>query len=137
MVHALEIAHDLLHKDGVVIDVHPTSQPASILYASHGSEFYLGELEESDDYIEYLQADQAVEAALKTGIFTSRQRNSFIFRTYSDSLEELLEYLSTEWKDAVLSPQIQEQARKLNESIEYGKLVIHGQINITRLDTVA
>jgi hypothetical protein len=135
MVHALEIAHDLLSKDGIVIDIHPTSQPASVLFISYGNEIYLGELEESDDYIEYLQADQAVEAVVQRGIFINRQTNNFFFRTYADSLEELTDYLSAEWKDAILSPRIQEQAQKLSKkSIESGKLAIHEQISITRLD---
>ena len=53
MVHALEKIHRLLKPGGWLIDIHPTSEPASIEVRVGERTLPAGWLRETDDYAEY------------------------------------------------------------------------------------
>ena len=103
MVHALEIIHRLLAPGGLLIDIHPTGQPPPIVVRTAGNELPAGYLQETDDFIEYNQADQAIREAIRQGWFEIDEAGEFQFTTHADNLDEMVAFLAVEWKDAVIT----------------------------------
>jgi len=118
MVHALEQIHSLLNPGGYLIDIHPNGELVEFIYPTEGKEHFIGYMQETDDYIEYHQADEALETAVKKGLFQIVKTGEFEFRTYADSFEELRYFLDENWSDAVVTEAVITSARKLDE--EYG-----------------
>jgi len=102
MVHALEKIHRLLKPDGRLIDIHPTSEPASIEVRLGARTTPAGWLQETDDYIEYEQADEALQRIVHGGWFSLEREGVFEFVTHADSLADLREFLAEEWQDAIV-----------------------------------
>ena len=102
MVHALETIHGLLKSDGVLLDIHPTNEPAAVAVRLREQIIPAGWISESDDYVEYEWADEAVNAAVNDGLFTQERCGTFEFVWHADSMSELRAYLAEEWKDAII-----------------------------------
>jgi hypothetical protein len=119
MVHALEQIHDLLKPTGFLIDIHPNSEPVEFLYPLDGGEQLIGYMQETDDYIEYRQADEAIETAISKGLFQVLKTGEFEFRTHADSFDELKAFLEENWSDAVITDDVIANAKRLER--EYGK----------------
>ena len=113
MVHALEQIHDLLKPDGHLIDIHPNGEPVEFIYPLDGQEHLIGYMQETDDYIEYRQADEAVENVIGRGLFQIEKTVEFEFRTHADSFDELKAFLDENWSDAVITDEVITSARKL------------------------
>ena len=111
MVHALEIIHGLLEPHGSLVDIHPTSQPPPIEYRRSEQQFLLGSLQETDDFVEYIQASAALAQALEMGLFSIEQQRFFTYVISATSIEELRAYLAENWKDAVIPPEVEQNVR--------------------------
>jgi len=118
MDHALEHIHALLNPGGHLIDIHPNGELVEFIYPIEGQEHFIGYMQETDDYIEYRQADEAIQAAIEKGLFQVMKTGNFEFRTYADSFKELKSFLDENWSDAVITENVIASARKLEE--EYG-----------------
>jgi hypothetical protein len=133
MVHALEILHHLLKADGLLIDIHPSSEPPSIYVRHPGGDMPVGRLQETDDFIEYNQANQAMEQAVLRQWFRQEEQSEFIFTIHAGNLEELISFLAAEWKDAILP---QDTAAKIQafyqESDQEKEIIINEKILIAR-----
>lgn len=119
MVHALEQIHDLLIPTGSLIDLHPNSEPAEFIYPLEGQEHLIGYNQETDDYIEYRQADEAIKTIVGRRLFRVERTAEFEFRTHADAFEELKAFLDENWSDAVISDEVIASARKLER--DHGK----------------
>ena len=119
MVHALEQIHDLLKVDGYLIDIHPTGEPVKFIRLLPEQDILFGYLQETDDYIEYHQADEALKTAVSNGWFQVEKAREFEFNTYADSFDSLKAFLNENWSDAVIPEDVMTTAQKLDE--EYGK----------------
>src|SRR5438045_1943159 len=102
MVDALHRAHSVLDSGGIVVDVHPTPEPAHLDVAM-GSGFVrladrLDDPTASGPSQRHTAADDAVTACLTAGIFTLQAAAEFTFRTHADTVEELLVYVRAKWK---------------------------------------
>jgi hypothetical protein len=119
MVHALEQINELLKPGGHLIDIHPTGEPVKFIRPLKGHEHFIGYLQEADDYIEYQQADEAIESAVSKGLFQVDETEEFEFHTYANSFENLKTFLEENWSDAVITDEVIAEAHKLDK--EYGK----------------
>jgi isochorismate hydrolase len=119
MVHALEQIHDLLKPDGNLIDIHPNGELNRFILLLDGQEYFIGYMQETDGYIEYRQASEAIETVVSKGLFRFLKMGGFEFRTYADSFDELQDFLEKTWSDAVITEEVIANARRLEE--EYGK----------------
>jgi hypothetical protein len=134
MVHALEIIHTLLVAGGVLIDVHPTSDPPLIEVQLGNQNYLAGWLRETDDYIEYTQANQALEDVVCRGLFVLEKKGTFDFNTYASSMDELRSYLAETWQDAVIDDQVAGRVEDLFKSPAADKvLVLRELVQISRL----
>ena len=122
MVHALEQIHDLLKPGGHLIDIHPAGEPVEFVRLLQEQEHLFGCLQETDDYIEYRQADEALETTVTRGLFKVEKLGEFGFRTYADSFDSLKTFLDENWSDAVIPEAVITEARKLDA--EHGKRTV-------------
>ncbi|CAG0931784.1 hypothetical protein TFLX_02276 [Thermoflexales bacterium] len=100
MVHALEKIHTLLKPDGILLDIHPTNEPAALAVRLREQLIPAGWIHESDDYVEYEWADEALQRSVDTGRFKLERTGTFDFIWHADSMADLRIYLAEEWKDA-------------------------------------
>lgn len=137
MVHALEIIHQSLRRHGRLIDIHPVGEPSPIEIRIGEHKVLAGWLTETDDFVEYKQADDALAQAIRRRWFRVERGTTFPFITHADSLSELREYLVKEWKDAILDDAT---ARKVEEHMagpECDKeLLVHDRVHILQLSDI-
>ena len=100
MVHALETIHGLLKPDGVLLDIHPTNEPAAIAVRLREQLIPAGWINEADDYVEYEWADEALRRVVDDRQFKLEHTGTFNFIWHADSMTDLRAYLAEEWKDA-------------------------------------
>ena len=115
MVDALRRAHSLLDSGGIVIDIHPTPEPAHLEIAT-GSDFVRLADRIDDDAVSgprqrHMAADAAVVACVSAELFTREAATEFTFHTHADTVDELLGYLAAKWKQLHFAPADLSRAR--------------------------
>jgi len=139
MVHALEIVRQSLIEGGALVDIHPTGQPPLVKVEIGKQTFLVGYIEESDDFVEYAQADAALRQAVASGWFNLEKRGAFLFKTYATSVDELKAHLEATWSDAIFALNDQQRAKELLEmAVAHPyerRLALNEQIRILRLRT--
>jgi hypothetical protein len=134
MVHALEIIHGLLVPAGFLLDIHPSGEPPPIEVRVGEAYFLAGWLEEAEDCVEYLHAEQALQAVVERGLFTIEGTGTFTFNTYAPSLEDLRAYIKEDWEDARIDDQVAGRVDDLWKSpVNEKELVLRELVKITRL----
>ena len=137
MVHALELCRSLLKSDGRLIDLHPTGSPPEVQVALGGHLTLLGLLQETDDFIEYAQANAALAQAIQMGMFTTEREGTFTYIIHASSVDELREFLTENWSDAILDKEIDLQYEQFLTAhpadASRSSLRLVEQIRITRL----
>jgi len=113
MVHALEMTRDLLKRDGLLIDIHPTGRPPRV-EVHVGEEIHLaGHLEETNGFLEYFQADDALKEVTGRGLFELERQGLFTFLLHAPTITALVDHLAAEWLDAVLPEETIARAAEL------------------------
>jgi hypothetical protein len=102
MVHALEKIQQLLQPDGILLDIHPTNEMAAIAVRLREQLIPAGWLHESDEYVEYEWADEALQHAIDDQRFALERVGTFEFVWHADTMSDLRAYLAEEWKDAII-----------------------------------
>ena len=102
MVHALETIQQLLKPNGILLDIHPTNEPAAIAVRLREQIIPAGWIDESDDYVEYEWADEALQRMVDNQPFMLERVGTFEFMWHADSMNDLRAYLAEEWKDAII-----------------------------------
>jgi hypothetical protein len=133
MVHALETVHSLIKPGGLLLDIHPGTNKAWVEAKVNGKEYILDTLEETDDYIEYKQAGDALAQAISQGIISVEENGKFPFIIHAATIEELRDFLTDSWKDAVLNESVDAKAREYyTSSVESYEVLVREEILITR-----
>ena len=98
MVHALRRACDLLSPAGTLVDLHPTPADAT-LHARYpdGHSVVLGDLIAEDAHDRHARADAALAEAMRTGILDRKHSLTFTFARETDTLDELIAFVSGKW----------------------------------------
>ena len=134
MVHALERIHQFLEPDGRLIDIHPTGDPPPIGARIGQQTMVIGWMKETDDFVEYAQASEALAQVIRRGLFAVEHEGTFEFVTYADSVFEWREYLAKEWKDAILDAAVAAKAEELlSVPGPDRELILREQIRIAQL----
>ena len=141
MVHALEKIHQLLTPQGRLIDIHPSGERPSIEVRCDRrmttEAVVVGWLQETDDFIEYAQANAALAQAVERGWFAAERKSAFEFATCASSVGELREYLAQEWQDAVIQDDV---AARAGEQLAWlggeAELIVRERVLIARLRPV-
>jgi hypothetical protein len=134
MVHALELARQLLLPNGRLLDLHPTGEPPPIEIRMGTGIRRVGFLRETDDFVEYGLADAAVARVIREGLFVIEKSDQYSFDIHADGLEELLSYLAEEWTDAVIDDDIVKRIESLlSSSVTDKEIILRDRIYIARL----
>jgi hypothetical protein len=89
-----------------------------------GADSYLaGWLQETDDYIEYVQADEAIAQAITNDWFALERQDIFSFTFHAETIDALADYLDETSEDAILDDMIIMRAHDLMLSGEPDKEV--------------
>jgi hypothetical protein len=133
LVHALSTIRKLLKAGGVLIDIHPGRDKPELFVRLQSERRFVGYLEETDDFVEYIQAQAALEQTVRDGVFQPDNAGAFAFITYAETLPALEDFLAENWKDAVLTPAVLRSAATAFEQPGAEGIEIVEQIAITRL----
>jgi hypothetical protein len=134
MVHALEIVHSLIKPGGLLVDIHPLGDPPAIQVLLQGQTIQVGWLQESDNFIEYPQATDALAQVITRGWFALDQQGEFIFITHATSWEDLENYLKAKWHDAILPEGAALRVQRLREELGAGiEIALEERIGIKTL----
>jgi hypothetical protein len=134
MVHALQTIQGLLKPGGHLIDIHPGTSRPEIFARTKAQAQFIGYLEESDDRIEYVQAEAALKQSIEDGTFLLEYQDQFTFSAYTDTIQSLENYLAEKWKDAILIPAVVSKALALQETpVGVEEIVLKEQVHIARL----
>ena len=126
MVHALETIHGLLKPNGILIDMRPKGIPAEFRGHRDNESMPLGQIDETDAFIEYRQAAEAMEKAVDKKLFRLQVSGEYDFVIHADSFEEMKAYLTVEWTDAIIHPEIESKALEMKAE----KISLHDFIHI-------
>jgi hypothetical protein len=133
MVHALEITHGLLKTDGLLIDIHPNGKPPLIEAHVGGKVLLAGHLEETDDFVEYFEADDALADVTGRGLFKLEREGLFTFMKHASTIMALADFLEADWSDHVLHEETIERAAELmGEPGEGREIVLRESVRIAR-----
>lgn len=134
MVHALGRIHHLLKPDGLLIDIHPAGTPPPVEVHSDGCVTRAGYLDERDAFVEYPQAEAALKAVVRQGLFAVERTGLFLFSYRADSYDDLRLFIEREWTDSFLPPEVEERVRALMDEPGRNKaIMMHELIRIARL----
>ena len=136
MVHALEQIHSLLKPTGYLIDIHPNGELVEFHYQLNGQEHFLGYMQESDDYIEYRQASEAIGTALARGLYQREATGEFEFCTYANTFWELITFLEENWSDAVITETVVIRAKNLEAEWGAYESILREQVTVNLLKRV-
>ena len=136
MVHALEQIHNLLEREGYLIDIHPNGELVEFILPLEDGEQFIGYMQETDDYIEYHQADDALEAMVTEGLFQIVKSGEFEFFTHANSFDELKTFLAENWSDSIVTDDVIASARMLEKKHGKRKVFLREQVKIGLLKRV-
>ncbi len=132
-MHALEITHGLLKAGGLLLDIHPTGEPPRIEARVGEKVSVAGYLEETDGFVEYFNADDALTEVTGRGLFTLEREGLFKFMLHTSTIKELVDYLEAEWSDSVLHEETIERAAELMGAPgEDREIVLRERVRIAR-----
>ncbi len=133
MVHALREIRDLLKPNGALIDIRPNGELVEFIRQYGNGELFIGHLQETDDYIEYRQAEAAVQEVVADGLFRFEKRGEFIFQVHADSFAALKSFLDENWSDALITEDVIAEAKRLDIAYGGGKALLREQVRISLL----
>lgn len=136
MVHALEEIHALLFQGGYVINIQPDGEPAEFILPYDGNEYFIGHLQEVDDYIEYHQASEALASVVQLGYYRVIKTGEFDFLVHAESFDELLRYLEVNWSDAVITEEVKTNALRLQARYGVRKVFLRERAKIGLLKAI-
>lgn len=148
MVHALKKIHSLLkpfddaqdRPAGALIDIRPNGELVEFIRPSkeegEDGEHFIGYMYETDDYIEYRQAEAAVQQVVAAGLFRIEKAGEFTFQVHADSFAELKIFLDENWSDSLIIEEVIAEANRLDDVYGVGKILLREQVGIGLLKPV-
>ena len=136
MVHALREIRNLLKPDGALIDIRPNGELNEFIRPLGDDEHLIGYLHETDDYVEYRQAEAAVQEVITEGLFQIKKTGEFPFNIHADSFDELKIFIDENWSDSLVEDYVIAEAKRLDDAYGVGKVLLRGQTRIALLKPV-
>jgi len=136
MVHALEQIHNLLEPDGYLIDIRPNGEKSEFIYRLEEGDQFIGFYEETDDYIEYRQAAEAIQAVVAEGLFKIIKTDEFEFFDHADTFDEVYAFVTESWSDALVTQETIARARELETQHNIREVLLREHVHIRLLQRV-
>jgi hypothetical protein len=129
MVHALRRAHGLVRPCGLVIDLHPTADPALVLVG----DATVGVVDAGDGPARHQAATDAIAAALAAGLFELDETFEFDFYLHADTIDQLHDHIVEDWRDACIGDETLARARTMLEAWPDARPCVRERIRVSRL----
>lgn len=129
MVHALRLAHRIVAPSGVVIDLHPSAAPATVRLGDSTT----GTIDSPDAPLRHAAAGAALAAVVDDGFFAVERALVFTFNTYSDTIEELRDFLAAHWRDGRINDRTVEETRAKAMREPGSRPHVAERVHVTRL----
>lgn len=113
-MRALDESGRVLIPQGLIIDLHPSVDRAQVICDLAGRRVVAGPLHRYVDDIR--DAERILRRYLRQNRLRLEVEEKFIFRYHAADLDELLDYLKSEWSEARIDPPTQRKVRKLLDS---------------------
>ncbi len=136
MVHALEQIHALLEPGGVLINIQPEGELVEFYAVLNAGEQFIGYMLETDDYIEYFQAIDAIETATGMGLFQREKVDTFEFRAHASSFDEMKTFLEENWSDAVITDEVIASAKNMEDKHGVYKTILREKVKLSLLRSI-
>ena len=136
MVHALREIRNLLKPNGALIDIRPNGELNEFIRPLGDDEHLIGYLHETDDYIEYMQAEAAVREVVTARLFQIKKAGEFTFQVHADSFDELKIFIDENWSDSLIEGDVIAEAIQLDNEYGVGKVLLRGQTRIVLLKPI-
>ena len=133
MVDALRSAHRIVHPDGCVIDLHPTSDRPTVEVGGR----VVGHIASDDGPIRHAGAAIAIASAVDEGLFSVERRERFCFHTYGESHTELADHIRTTWKSGAIDAHTLRRTRTALRCEPGASLRVTERVVATRLHPVS
>jgi hypothetical protein len=124
MVHALENIRNLLKPGGRLLDIHPLEDPRPIEVHISAECILAGWLRESDDYIEYVQADEAIAHVIGRRLYALERRDTFTHKIHAETIWALRDYLAETSQDSIIDDLVLARADELMRTVTEDKEVV-------------
>lgn len=112
MVDALKRTRLWLRPGGLLIDLHPTADPAVLIVG----DTIAGLIDNGAAPARHQAATDAIAAVVREQLLRVDDAAAFDFSTYADSLDELQDYIVSEWREGRIGEATMERARTLAAS---------------------
>ncbi|UCG25768.1 MAG: hypothetical protein JSW55_07205 [Chloroflexota bacterium] len=117
----------------MLIDMHPNGEPPPIEVHVAGEVLLAGHLQETNDFVEYYQADGALADVTARGLFELQRDELFQFMTHAPTIKALTDYLEANWSDAVVPEGAMARAAALMGEPDEGKeIVVREYVRLSR-----
>src|SRR5262245_38958692 len=140
MVHALRRAHSVLDPGGMVVDIHPTPEPAHLEVATGSAFLHVADRVDNGSVTgprrRHMAADAAIEACVTGGLFKRDGETKFTFHTYANTVDELLDFLTTKWKQLHFDDAAMQRARSLQARRPTSVITVTERVAVCRLRAV-
>lgn len=130
MVDALRRAHRMVKPSGLVVDIHPTPHTAVILVGDTRA----GIVASDAGAARHQAAADALATALRDRLYRRADATEFDFYTYADSIEELRDFILTNWRDSTIADDTIERARALRGN--GGRPRVRERVAMSRMEPV-
>ena len=114
MVDALKRARSWLRSGGLLVDLHPVADPAFLIVG----DTIAGPIDNGAAPSRHQAATDAIAAAVREGLFRIADSTEFDFSTYADTLDELQDYIVSEWREGHIADKTLKRARELGASAD-------------------
>ena len=112
MVDALKQARRWLRPGGLLVDLHPIADPALLIVG----DMIAGPIDNGAAPARHQAATDAIRAAVREGLFRIDDSTEFDFSTYADTLDELQDFIVSEWREGRIGDATLKRARELGLS---------------------
>jgi hypothetical protein len=109
MVDALRRVRTMVEPSGIVVDIHPTADPAVLLVGDVPA----GVVESEAGAARHRAATETLAEVSRRGWFAIEQPSTFEFFTGGETVDELCEYVLANWRDTAIAPETRARARAL------------------------
>lgn len=114
MVDALKRTRSWLRPGAPLVDLHPMAAPALVIVG----DTIAGPIDNGAAPARHQAATDAIAEAVNNGLFRIGDTIEFDFSTYADTLDELQDYIVSEWREGRIGDTTMMRARQLGPSAD-------------------